>query len=88
MTTAIRGIQAGDYLVLKSGDLFRITDKTRDAGGFYYTIVSLNQRFAVNDKAHGEIPLRRSGISHNQLRHMGTIVPEEEMTELFKILYG
>jgi len=85
MVMSNRGINPGDYLVTKNGQVFRIINKVTKNGQSTYDITSM---FSVYYPEIGHYDtIKRSGLAHNQLRHLGTIIPEENATDLFKILY-
>jgi len=80
-----RGIKPGDYLVTENGQIYRITNKVTTNGQATYDIASMFKVYYPDGGFHDTV--RKYGVSHGQLRHLGRVVPEEEATDLFKILY-
>lgn len=78
-------IKAGDYLLSKENELFRIVDVYKDVTETYYDIKSLKVT-KNNDEILGVKYVQ--GVPRNILRHMGTVIKEENVTKIHKILYG
>ena len=76
-------VKAGDYLLTKEKQLFRVVDVHIDVLGTYYDIKSCRHE-GLGDYPYNYI----RGIPRNRLRHLGEIIPEENITKILKILYG
>lgn len=85
-------IKAGDYLLTKEKQLFRITDMYYDPTGTFYDIKTVKSLKESNTYSTSylldNIPRTIRAVPRNVLRHMGKIIPEEKMTKIVKILYG
>ena len=92
-------IKAGDYLITKENQLFRIIDVHTDSRGTYYDIKSMrSEEISGNSSSYvygqgpiwlsQEIPRTIRSVPRNVLRHMGKVIPEEKITKSLKILYG
>lgn len=89
-------IKAGDYLLTKENQLFRIIDIHYDVKGTFYdikTVRSVDNSDTYNYGQHAvwlntEMPKTIRSVPRNVLRHMGKIIPEEKVTKTLKILYG
>ena len=83
----LKRIKAGDYIITRDKDLYRITNVNSDDGQTTYTIKCLRSSIeyfeTYNHKYYREI----KNLSHSNLRHLGTIIPEEEASSTLKLLY-
>jgi hypothetical protein len=82
--------KAGDYLLTKEKQLFRIVDIHTDSTGTYYDIKSCrteNVKFCNGDLLGWTTQYIR-GIPRNRFRHLGKVIPEDKITKTLKILYG
>lgn len=77
-------IKPGDYLLSRENELFRIVDVYKDATDTYYDIKSL--KTTKNADILGVKYVQ--GVPRNVLRHMGTLIKEENITKTHRILYG
>jgi len=73
-------VKAGDYLLTKEKQLYRIVDVFTDTTGTYYDI----KAYKNNIVKHEYI----KAIPRNRLKHLGNIISEENITKTLKILYG
>jgi hypothetical protein len=82
-------IKAGDYLLTKEKQLFRIVNVHTDTSGTYYDIKSYrSENFKFNNGDLGWTTQYIQGIPRNRFRHLGKVIPEDKITKTLKILYG
>ena len=82
-------IKAGDYLLTKEKQLFRIVNVYTDTTGTYYDIKSyrgVNFKFSNGDL--GWTTQFIQAIPRNRFRHLGKVISEDKIAKTLKILYG
>lgn len=87
----------GDYIVTKAQEVFRVTQVVRDKAGVTYDVCSLHLVDHYDYDVLNQLPIepktwrgpeQYKALTHSDLRHLGTLVKEEDASELFKIIYG
>lgn len=83
----LRRIKAGDYLITRDKEIYRITNVETYDAQTTYTIKSLRSsieyRETYNHKYYKEI----KNLTHSNIRHLGIVIPEEEASTTLKLLY-
>lgn len=83
----VNTIKAGDYIITKENELYRIMTVDVYNGHTSYTIKSLKSSVEFVESYSHKYYREIKGLSHSRLRHLGTIVPEEEASKTLNLLY-
>lgn len=83
----LRTIKPGDYLITKDNELYRIMNVEVYGGHTSYTIKSLKSSVEFIETFAHKYYKEIKGLSHSGLRHLGTIIPEEEASKTLNLLY-
>lgn len=82
-----RTIKPGDYIISKDKDLYRITNIESYNGNISYTIKSLNSSVEFIETYGHNYYRQIKGLAEEHLHHLGSIVPEEEVSDILNLLY-
>lgn len=87
-------IKVGDYILATDKSLYRVVNIEMSPGSTTYDIRALNPSsdtdglWDVYSHHHAVFYNSIKGLSRAALRRIGQVIPEEEITDAIKILYG
>lgn len=80
-------IKAGDYLITRDKEIYRITNVESDDGQTTFTIKCLRSSTEYCESYSHKYYREIKSLTHSNLRHLGTVIPEEEASNTLKLLY-
>lgn len=82
-----RNPKVGDYIIAKDKSIFRITNIELNGSNLYYTIKNLNSNESYIESYNYKLYNEYKGLTHSHIRHLGVVIPEEDMSSTIKLLY-